>query len=183
MKYLFFGIIAILLTYFHTQQFQFLLHKRETASIDSLQVMGSDDFIQNINKAVDELKSIDPFYFTIIKNNLGIIQEYTVSAIHVEESPPRLELSNVSCSSSNIKWCASVLYHEAWHVWLFKNQIPFVGEKAENFCNLKQLMVLNALKADPETINHLQNIISQGDHSDLDNDGDYDQDDYNLRDW
>ena len=60
---------------------------------------------------------------------------------------------------------------------------PTVEKNAEHLCNLHQIEALKALNADEETIEHLKSIISSGDHSDLDGDGDYDIDDYNLRDW
>ena len=158
------------------------IHQRATAS-SSILLNGPETFIENVNRAFVELEALPPQYLKFIKEHVKIIEESNVSGMHVADSPTRLELSLISCPESNIKWCASVLYHEAWHVWLYRQKKAFSGKQAERFCNLKQLDLLKKMGAAESTIKHLKEVLANGDHSDLDGDGDYDQDDYDLRGW
>ena len=150
---------------------------------NSIEIIGSDTFQQNVKNAISEISRIDSKYLEFIKKHISIINQKNISGMHVHLAKPRLDLSEISCNENMITWCASVLYHEAWHVWLYLQGKPHTGKEAEHFCNIHQLEALKSLKADAETIDHLKNIISSGDHSDLDGDRDYDWNDYNLRNW
>ena len=179
-----FIIRIFFIIFFITGCTSYVLKPRSPSSQDSpLVVIGDDTFKKNVQLSIEELKKIEPEYYNFVKGHIKIIQQKNVSGMHVSLEKPRLDLSPTSCNEELIIWCASVLYHEAWHVWLYRQGKPYSGKDAELFCNLNQLEALKALSADDETIEHLNNIISSGDHSDLDGDGDYDIDDYNLRDW
>ena len=156
---------------------------RQPSSVKKFEIQGSDEFKKNVRLAIGELEKINPKFLKFAKEHISIIKERPVSGMHVSLKKPRLDLSSASCNEELITWCASVLYHEAWHVWLYRQGKPYSGKNAEHLCNLHQIEALKALNADEETIEHLKSIISSGDHSDLDGDGDYDIDDYNLRDW
>ena len=150
---------------------------------NTFEIKGSDSFKQNIRKALKLLKENKPEYYQFVKERISVIEEHTISGMYVEEQPTRLELSNSSCGTPGTLWCASVLYHEAWHVELHRTGQQYSGAAAEHLCNTKQKAALGELGGSSHQINHLENIIQQGDHSDLDGDGDYDEDDYRLRTW
>lgn len=148
------------------------------------QIEGSPEFRQRIKSALSILQNnSNKLYINSISKYVTKIKEGERSGAHVYGASPWVELNISSCPADNMEWCASVLYHESVHTYLYRNGKPHTGEKAELFCNLRQLDALKEMNASDSTIDWLKNIISNGDHSDLDGDGDYDWDDYNLRQW
>jgi len=150
---------------------------------NTFEIKGSDIFKKNIRKALKLLKENKPDYYKFVQERISIIEENNVSGMHVVEKPTRLELSTSTCGTPGTLWCASVLYHEAWHVELYRTGQKYSGAAAEHLCNTKQKVALSELGGSEDQLNHLQSIIEKGDHSDLDGDGDYDEDDYKLRTW
>jgi len=78
-------------------------------------------------------------------------------------------------------WLASVLIHETVHFWQYRSGKYQAGKPAELEANLYQMIVLKAIGAPQGEITHLQS--QTGGHADLDGDGDYDIDDYRLRNY
>lgn len=76
-------------------------------------------------------------------------------------------------------WLASVLIHEAVHFWQYRTGKYEAGVVAEREANRYQLGVLQLLGAPGAEIRHMQS--QTGGHADLNGDGVYDWQDYNLR--
>jgi len=148
---------------------------------DEFIILGSDQFQKNVMDALKLLHEKSPKMFKFVKERISIIKEHYVSGIHVEGDHPVFDFNINSCPTDNIHWCASVLFHESWHVELYRKGKPYTGENAEHLCNLHQKDALVKLDSNQTNIDHLVSIIKKGDHSDLDGDGDYDWDDYRLR--
>ena len=147
-------------------------------------IEGSTEFRQRIKSALSIFSNHkNKLYIASISNYVTKIKEGERSGAHVYGAAPWIELNISSCPADNIEWCASVIYHESVHTSLYRNGKPHTGEKAELYCNLRQLDALKEINASVSTIDWLKDIIANGDHSDLDGDGDYDWEDYNLRNW
>ena len=160
------------------------VNEKKIKSINLPIVMGSYEFRKRIKSALNLLHANpNELYISSISKYVTKIKEGERSGSHVYGATPWIELNISSCPDDNIEWCASVLYHESLHTFLYRSEKPHTGEQAELYCNLKQLEALKEIEASEETINWLKQIIEDGDHSDLDGDGDYDWDDYNLRNW
>ncbi|HMS38752.1 MAG TPA: hypothetical protein PKE69_00895, partial [Pyrinomonadaceae bacterium] len=97
---------------------------------------------------------------------------------------------------ASLEWLASVLIHETHHIRKYKDTGKKYGDahlmkdkKAafkvmvdeEMECNKIQLVVLINIGGAQYEIDHLK--AQKGDHFDIDKDGDYDSDDYGMRDW
>ncbi len=76
-------------------------------------------------------------------------------------------------------WLSSVIIHEAIHFWQYRTGNYKAGDAAEQEANRYQLGVLQLLGALPEEITHMQS--QTGGHADLNGDGKYTWEDYELR--
>jgi len=189
-------------SYFLGQQKNVELKKRDVSSQKSLnnsqenikkstlkryklpRLEGSAEFRKRVKDALTLMQNhSNKLYINSISTYVTKVKEGERSGAHVYGATPWVELNISSCPADNIEWCASVLYHESVHTFLYRSGKPHTGEQAELYCNLRQLDALKEINASESTIDWLQDIIEKGNHSDLDGDGDYDWDDYNLRHW
>lgn len=76
-------------------------------------------------------------------------------------------------------WLASVIIHEAIHFWQYRAGHYQAGVVAEQEANRYQLGVLQLLGAPQGEITHMQS--QTGGHADLNGDGVYDWEDYEIR--
>lgn len=76
-------------------------------------------------------------------------------------------------------WLASVIIHEAVHFWQYRSGNYQAGDVAEQDANRYQLGVLQLVGAPANEITHMQS--QTGGHADLNGDGKYTWEDYELR--
>ena len=76
-------------------------------------------------------------------------------------------------------WLASVIIHEAIHFWQYRSGHYEAGDPAEQDANRYQLGVLQLIGAPEHEIIHMQS--QTGGHADLNGDGVYNWEDYELR--
>lgn len=167
-----------------------LIVQLNITSYDGIRVSGSDEFDSKIVSALELLKEKDPEAYEIVLEYVDVIKESPRSGMKAYGLFATCELSNVSLSYSNT-WSASVIAHESYHSKLFHDYqkeistiVPdhnWIGQEAELKCLAHQAKTLKNIDAPLVEINHCEN--SDGTHADIDGDGDYDWDDYYLRDW
>jgi len=153
-------------------------------------IEGSKRFKSQVSAALDLLEERVPEVYVFVCNYIGIIRESPRSGIWVHEAPVVFDLSPRSCFYSTT-WCAGVIVHEAYHVWQYKRYLAinrcseptawYKGVATEMDAIAYQLAVMKALEAPVHELDWLQS--QDGSHFDIDGDGDYDWEDYRLRDW
>ena len=150
------------------------------AEYENIQIDMKDSEIPKVKKkiisALELLSKKARPEFEIVRNNLKKITSGEKSGIDIRNK--KFSVSDVSILDQTTEWLASIIYHDAYHVE--QGEKGWHKKDRETPANLKQLDLLRKLGADNE-IAHLAAVIKAGDHSDLDGDGDFDMDDYNLR--
>jgi hypothetical protein len=146
----------------------------------SVQIIGHGDFVVQTHLALSLLKAHAPQAYQKIQTYVGIISQGEHSGMWAWEDPPRYEVGDPTAFSS-VTWYASTIAHDATHSELYHNDQEWEGIPAEQFCNAYQLEVLKQIGAPQSEIEYMAGL--DGDHCDVDGDGDCDQADYENRDW
>jgi hypothetical protein len=157
----------------------------------TVRIDGSAEFISQTRAALALLQDKSPDAYLKIQTYVGVIQQGQHSGMWADETPPRYEVGDKTAFYS-ISWYASTIAHDAthselYHKWLAAHPGETVpddawgGVEIERFCNGYQLSVLVKIEAPQSEIDYMSTL--DGTHCDVDNDGDCDWDDYNLRDW
>jgi hypothetical protein len=152
---------------------------------DILIIIGSELFYKKVIESLNFLNEKIPNLFIFVKDRISVIKEKSRTGTHATLKNPILDLSMKSLSST-LFWSASLIAHEAMHVELHRLGKKTVGKEAESVCNIFQREVLKNIGASKKHIEYISKFIDEDkskEHWDLDGDGDYDQDDHNLRDW
>ena len=121
--------------------------------------------------------------YTFVNHWLNQVTDGTKSGIEVVSRA--FQIAPPSIDGHPLEWIASILYHEAIHAWQYETGEDGNYEEidVETPANLRQIELLKKIGGAPYLINHLNQIIQQGDHSDLNGDGVYDWEDWKLRNW
>ena len=138
-----------------------------------------DDMLDMVKAGLTYLKNKAPTEYEFVKDHINEIRQAQRSGMHVRSGI--FDLSKVSANS--VEWTAAVIYHDSIHVYEYRNGLPFTGEEGERYANELQLAMMERIKAPQYMIDHLKNVMSKGDHSDLDGDGQYTYKDYMQRQW
>lgn len=152
-------------------------------------------FVYKIEKAVQLLKNKSPEEFKTMQAVIGKIRATRASGANYNEEIMTIEIASRTFEAS-LEWLASVLIHETRHIKKYRDTGKKYGgafqmsdKKAalqvmideELDCNRIQLVVLEKIGGTKFEIDYLR--AQKGDHFDIDKDGDYDWDDYNIRSW
>ncbi len=152
-------------------------------------------FVNKIQSAILLLKEKSPDEYAIMQKYIGKIRATRASGANYNEDIMTIEIAKRTFDAS-LEWLASVLIHETHHIRKYKDTGKKYGDaylmkdrKAafkvmvdeEMECNKIQLVALINIGGAQYEIDHLK--AQKGDHFDIDKDGDYDSDDYGLRDW
>lgn len=152
-------------------------------------------FIRKIKKAILLLKEKSPDEFGLMQSVIGRIRATGASGANYNEEVMTIDIAKRTFDAS-LEWLASVLVHETQHIKKYRDTGKKYGDahliadkkKAlqimideELECNKIQLLVLEKIGASQFEIDYLK--AQKGDHFDIDKDGDYDWEDYKLRDW
>lgn len=146
----------------------------------TIRIAGSPEFVEQTRLALSLLEAKAPEAYRKIQTYVGIIEQGQHSGMWVWEQPPRYEVGDATAFSS-VTWYASTIAHDATHSELYHNGQEWTGVEVELFCNAYQLTVLEQIGAPRYEIEYLAGL--DGDHCDLDGDGDCDWEDYENRDW
>ena len=152
-------------------------------------------FITKIKQAIELLKEKAPEEYKIMQSVIVKIRATRASGANYNEEVMTIDIAKRTFDAS-LEWLASVLIHESQHIKKYKDTgkkyggaFEMTDKKAalqamideELECNKIQVTVLEKIGGTQFDIDYLK--AQKGDHFDIDKDGDYDWDDYNLRDW
>ena len=137
------------------------------------------EFTRKVQQAVNLLKTRGGVAYGNLIGCVERIRAYDRSGTDVYASPITINIAEETFKAS-FTWLASVLAHESCHAALFLAGRPHTGRESEEECNAYQLMILRQIGGPQGEITHLLNQM-KGDHSDLNKDGVYDWQDYQLR--
>ena len=148
----------------------------------SINIDGSRIFHNNVLEALSFLEQNHNNYYNFVNHYVDLIKEMPRSGTSFEDKSIHLNLD----SCINKKWCSAVFIHEAVHFWQFEtgryNRQASVENEAEG--NIHMLEFLRVVGGDEAEIEYLSRLIKSGvDHSDLNEDGRYDELDYQLRNY
>jgi hypothetical protein len=88
---------------------------------ETITIVGSEEFIDHVWKALTLLQSKSPSGYPIVKKYIGRIKEGTTSGMYAYYDPPTFQLSAIEAllNESNkdyaLQWCATVIAHDAYH--------------------------------------------------------------------
>ncbi len=159
------------------------------------QYINETEFVNKIQSAILLLKEKSPDEFAIMQTYIGKIRSTRASGANYNEDIMTIEIAKRTFDAS-LEWLASVLIHETHHIKKYKDtgkkygNAHLMSDKKAAFkvmvdeemeCNKIQLVALINIGGAQYEIDHLK--AQKGDHFDIDKDGDYDSDDYGMRDW
>jgi len=155
-----------------------------------ISVLGTREFENQINEALLLLEEKAPEAYEIVLEYIGVIKQSEKSGMNAYTSPPTYEIADRTAFYS-VTWCAGSIAHDSIHSKLYndyKDQhstpVPddiWTGQKVELECIKHQIEVMQKIDAPKHEIKHLKD--QNGMHFDLNDNGKYDAEDYELRDW
>ena len=155
-----------------------------------IKIIGTDKFKKQVKEALDLLKEKSPRAYAMANRYIGIIEQSQRSGMTAYEEPPSFQLADRSAFYS-ITWCAGVIAHDSYHSKLYhdykdfhKRRVPneiWIGANAEKKCMKHQLQILKEIGAPAHEIEHTKK--TNPNFYDVNQDGQYDWDDYEARDW
>ena len=148
----------------------------------SIDIEGSRIFHNSVLEALRFLEQNHNSYYNFVNYYVDLIKEMPRSGANFDDKSIHLNLD----SCPNKVWCSAVFVHEAVHFWQFEtgkyNRQTSIENETEG--NIHMLEFLKAAGGDDSDIQYLNQLIESGvDHSDLNEDGRYDDLDYLLRDY
>jgi hypothetical protein len=148
------------------------------------QIHGSPAFRERTTLALALLRSRAPEDYAEVCTVVKRITEADRSGTHVETG--YIDIAAPSSLDVSLAWYASVLVHEARHVRLYLIEGTHRSGKAifdaEVDCNNVQLAALRKVGGSPREIAWLISLMD-GQHPDVDGDGNYSWEDYHRRRW
>jgi hypothetical protein len=88
---------------------------------ETITILGSEEFIDHVRKALALLQSKSPSGYPVVKKYIGKIQEGTTSGMFAYYNPPTFQMSakeallNEGNKDYALQWCASAIAHDAYH--------------------------------------------------------------------
>jgi hypothetical protein len=161
-----------------------------SANGSDVEISGSVEFTNQVSQALTLLKDKAPGAYGIVTNYVGKIEQYGRSGMSAYKDPPTYEMADRTTFYS-VSWCASTIAHDSFHSKLYheykrehSGPVPdnvWTSVDAERKCLKHQLAVLTKIGAPKHEIDHCSK--QDGTHHDVNKDGKYDREDYELRDW
>jgi hypothetical protein len=124
-----------------------------------VQIIGSPHYQEVIRQALTLLYSKDPTNYELVCGHLVRIEEYQHSGVDVRK---RIFYNRLNPYSEEYLpyWEAAEIVHEANHVWLYRNNYQWFGEKAEIYCCNAQKDCLERLRAPDWMVESVRNSPS-----------------------
>ena len=140
--------------------------------------INAETFRTKASKCLDMLMAdASQYYAWLMKYDLKI-RPAARSGANFQDGA--IDIAQSTFDASNT-WLASVFIHEAVHFWQYRTGHYQAGTVAETEANQYQLAVLRCLKAPQGEIAHM--LSQNGGHADLNGDGVYDWQDYQMRNY
>jgi hypothetical protein len=134
------------------------------------QIVGSQQFSNQVSKALQLLKARDGDAYATAKHFIGKIQETAGTNDTIYIDPPSLDLRDTSVFDSET-WCASTIAHSSWHAKIYQDchkmhsgvvsDDAWKGVEAEQQCLQYQLQVLDKIGAPPGEIGRAKALAAE----------------------
>ena len=142
------------------------------------QHINSNSFQTKASRCLDLLMADAAQYYSwMMKYDLSI-RPAARSGANFQDGAIDIAQSTFDASDT---WLASVFIHETVHFWQHRAGHYQAGTVAETEANRYQLAVLRCLRAPQAEITHM--LSQNGGHADLNGDGVYDWQDYEMRNY
>jgi hypothetical protein len=135
----------------------------DSSSATAPEIKGSEQFIDQVQKALLLLKERNADAYAIVTNYVGLIQENKISGMDPLRTPPTYYMSDITAFAS-VTWCAATIAHDSFHSKLYHEYrrahdgpVPstiWKGREAEQQCIKHQLAVMERIGASIEEIDH-----------------------------
>ncbi|MEL6110262.1 MAG: hypothetical protein AAFU85_30000 [Planctomycetota bacterium] len=153
-------------------------------------IEGNQRFVEQVGSAMKLMKDKTPRVYDLIQKNVAIVKQGKRSGMWAFRDPPTFEMADPTAFYS-ITWCAGSIAHDAFHSKLYRDYLDakgrpvpnavWTGREAELKCLSFQLDVLEKVGASRREIEHCR--AQNGEHFDIDKDGNYEWSDYFQRNW
>lgn len=122
---------------------------------ETVEIRGTSEFQVRVVSALKLLKAQAADAYSIITNEIGVIEQSKRSGMRAWLKPPKFEMADGTAYS--ITWCAGSIAHDSFHSKLYHDylrekpktkQVPeavWTGAEAEKLCTTHQLTVLKAI--------------------------------------
>ena len=146
--------------------------------ISDARYIPANEFMPKMSRCLDMLRDrANQYYMWLFHYNLTIRPAARSGANFADGA---IDIARTTFDASDT-WLASVIIHEAIHFWQYRAGHYQAGTVAEQEANRYQLGVLRLLGAPQGEITHM--LSQTGGHADLNGDGVYDWQDYNMRNY
>ena len=139
----------------------------DSSSASEPEIKGTEQFIDQVQKALRLLKERDADAYAIVTEYVGRIQENELSGMDPLATPPTYYMSDITAFSS-VTWCAATIAHDSFHSKLYheyrrthNGPVPsaiWKGRVAEQQCCNHQLVVMDHIGASSEEIDHARQL-------------------------
>lgn len=163
---------------------------RQSAVLDSIQVVGDSQFVRVVTDALAHLRANSPAEYGSIHSYVRRIEQSRRSGAGPWNEPPTVYL-NARTAYCSPTWCAASIVHDGYHIRLYKDHLAqnggsvpdalWRGKAAELRCIEQQIRASRHLRAPQYELDYLAAL--DGTHFDLNGDGEETWYDYWARDW
>jgi hypothetical protein len=136
---------------------------RQSGASSEIEIVGSENYVCQVEKALALLKSKAPDAFAIVERDVKRIQQGDRSGMWAYSTPPTYVMSDKTAFAS-LTWCAATIAHDSYHSKLYhdylrthSNAVPedvWTGQAAERECMKHQIAVMRQIKAPKSEIEH-----------------------------
>ena len=138
----------------------------------------ASEFRPKAQRCLDLLRtSANQYYTWLLRYDLSVRPAQRSGANFADGA---IDIARTTFDASDT-WLASVFIHEAIHFWQYRAGHYQAGTVAEQEANQYQLCVMRLIGAPQGEITHM--MSQTGGHADLNGDGVYDWQDYNIRNY
>ena len=153
-------------------------------------IEGTDRFVAHVGESLKRIRKRAPRVFGLIQQNVAVIKQADRSGMWAFRDPPTFDMGDRTTFYS-VTWCAGSIAHDALHSKLYHDYLAakgkpvpnevWTGRDAELKCISFQIEVLKKIRAPQHELEHCKK--QNGEHFDIDKDGNYEWSDYFKRDW
>jgi|WetSurSiteA1Bulk_404760.scaffolds.fasta_scaffold59875_1 hypothetical protein len=137
------------------------LYPIDSSGATAPEIQGSDQFIDQVQKALLLLKERDVEAYAIVTTYIGRIQQNKLSGMDAAATPPTYYISDITAFAS-VTWCAATIAHDSFHSKLYHDYLKahdgpvpstiYKGREVERQCVKHQLAVMERIGAPAEEI-------------------------------